>query len=29
MPAKIIIGADLIPTESNYNYFKGKRLISG
>lgn len=23
MPAKIIIGADLVPTESNYNYFKG------
>ena len=22
MPAKIIIGADLVPTESNYNYFK-------
>ena len=23
MPAKIIIGADLVPTESNYNNFKG------
>ena len=21
MPAKLIIGADLVPTESNYNYF--------